>query len=117
MDRRHLKRVALGLVLVALGSTAAWAFPWDIDMVDSVAFKAFEWKMKKLPVGSVSISGYRGGYDKTTRMTPVGDALTNPMTAESLVTTPTGPIAASKKGEHLFNIYCRACHGENGQGG
>jgi S-disulfanyl-L-cysteine oxidoreductase SoxD len=111
-----VRRVVVGLALLALGSTAAWAFPWDIDMVDSLAFKAFEWRMKPLPVGTVSIGRFRGGFDKTTRMTPVGDALANPLAADAQVPTPTGPIAATKKGEHLFGIYCRACHGENGQG-
>src|SRR5262245_27274530 len=103
MDRKHIRRVFVGLVLVALGSTAAWAFPWDIDMTDSVAFKAFEWRMKPLPVGTVSIGGFRGGFDKTTRMTPAGDALANPLAADAQVSTPTGPIPVTKKGEHLFN--------------
>ena len=110
------RRIAAVLVALALGSTAAWAFPWDIDMVDSLAFKAFEWRMKPLPVGTVSIGGFRGGFDKTTRMTPAGDALTSPLAADAKVSTPTGPIAVTQQGEHLFKVYCRACHGENGQG-
>jgi mono/diheme cytochrome c family protein len=117
MDSRQLRRVVVGLALVALGSTAAWAFPWDIDMTDSLAFKAFEWRMKELPVGTVSIGGFRGGFDKTTRMTPAGDALQNPLAADAQVSTPMGPIAATKKGEHLFQLYCQTCHGVNGQGG
>src|SRR3982751_5257414 len=115
MDRRQIRRVVVGLALVALGSTAAWAFPWDIDMSASLAFKAFEWRMKPLPVGTVSIGAYRGGFDKTTRMTPAGDALASPFGADAKLSTPTGQIPVTQQGEHLFNIYCRACHGENGQ--
>ena len=111
------RRIGAVLVALALGSTAAWAFPWDIDMVDSLAFKAFEWRMKPLPVGTVSIGGFRGGFDKTTRMTPAGDTLTNPFPADARVGTPTGPIPVVQQGEHLFKVYCRTCHGENGQGG
>ena len=46
-----------------------------------------------------------------------GDALTNPFASDAKVSTPTGPIPVTQQGEHLFNVYCRACHGENGQGG
>ena len=110
------RRIAAVIAALAFGSTAAWAFPWDIDMVDSLAFKAFEWRMKQLPVGTVSIGGYRGGFDKTTRMTPAGDALANPFAADAQVSTPTGSIPMVKQGERLFNVYCKTCHGENGSG-
>jgi mono/diheme cytochrome c family protein len=111
------RRIAAAIAVLALGSTAAWAFPWDIDMVDSLAFKAFEWRMKPLPVGTVSIGGFRGGFDKTTRMTPAGDALTNPFAADAKVAAPTGPISMVQQGERLFTVYCRTCHGDKGQGG
>lgn len=44
------RNLAIGGLLVA---TAAYASPWDIDMIDGVNFKAFEWKMRLAPEGSV----------------------------------------------------------------
>ena len=76
--RKGLKKLLVGTLLVGLGSTAAWAFPWDIDMVDSPAYKAYEWKMSPLPEGAVSVNRFRGGYTKMSRMLPEGQNLTLP---------------------------------------
>jgi S-disulfanyl-L-cysteine oxidoreductase SoxD len=105
--RPTLKRILGGLACVALGSTAAWAFPWDIDMTDSQAFKAYEWKMHPLPDGAVSVDRFRGGFTKMTRMTPEGQNLANPYTPDA---------NRRHEGDRLFTIYCQACHGEKGRG-
>jgi len=107
----------LGGMLVA---GAAWAFPWDIDMVDSVNFKAFEWRMAPPKVeGTVQRSsgmdrpGSNGAYqndyiEQVDRMAPEAAALTNPYA---------GDAQAMAKGEHLFQVSCAPCHGVKGAGG
>lgn len=108
MRRRKLWILA-GVVLL---STAAWAFPWDIDMIDSTGFKPYEWKMRDLPEGTVARKGTtditnvtRPGFKDTS---PEGAAMTSPYeaTPEQLA-----------KGEHIFVVYCQTCHGVGGDGG
>src|SRR5687768_12990708 len=103
---RNKKKLVVSAALVAMASTAAWAFPWDIDMVDSLAYKAYEWKMMPLPEGAQSVNWFRGGYSKMTRMMPEAEAIASPITVDDQVLI---------KGERLFAIYCQTCHGVKGQ--
>lgn len=89
----------------ALVSTAAWAFPWDIDMNDADFYRAFEWAMSDLPEGVVSRNMYVANHD---RLTPEGQALTNPYGADA---------AAVANGAVMFKTYCETCHGPEGKGG
>lgn len=101
------KVLALGLSLGALaGSTAAWAFPWDIDMVDAYFYRAYEWVMMKPPEGAVSRNLYIAPVDRTD---PSVASLANPYGA------PTD--ANIKNGERMFKVYCATCHGAQGKGG
>ncbi|HNC94943.1 MAG TPA: c-type cytochrome [Myxococcota bacterium] len=106
-----------GLLLAGV----ARAFPWDIDMVDSVNFKAFEWRMAPAKVeGTVQRSGaavtrpgtsgaYQNDYiAQADRMAPETAALSNPYA---------GDAQAMAKGEHLFQVSCAPCHGVKGAGG
>lgn len=93
-------------------STAAWAFPWDWDMVDSPAFKAYEWPMMGLPEGVVARNGDTD-ITKVRRMNPdplapETKALPNPYTADE---------ALVGQGKAAFETYCQTCHGVNGEGG
>lgn len=93
-------------------STAAWAFPWDTDMVDSPAFKPYEWSMRPMPEGSVARNGSTD-ITKIRRMnvdvsTPEGKATPNPYAVDEAL------LAKGKKG---FDVYCQTCHGVNGEGG
>ena len=48
---------AIRALFVAAGvaaSPVAWALPWNIDMVDSDAIKAYEQVMRPLPEGTMS---------------------------------------------------------------
>lgn len=105
-----------GVLLAGL----AWASPWDIDMIDSVNFKAFEWKMAPArvegtiprPEGAVTRPGSNGAYQndyvaQMDRMSPEAAALSNPYA---------GDTRAMGKGEKLFQISCAPCHGEQGDG-
>lgn len=97
----------LGLLMAGLGfSSPASAFPWDWDMVDAQFFRAYEWAMMTLPDGAVTRDRFVPNYN---RMTPEGQALTNPLTAPSAA-----DLATGKK---MFVIYCQTCHGVDGKGG
>jgi len=98
----------------------AWASPWDIDMVDSVAFKAFEWKMAPARVegtvqraqGGIPRAGSNGHYQndyiaQADRLTPEGAAMTTPYGSDAAVLA---------KGEKNFQITCAPCHGIKGDG-
>ena len=101
-------RLAARVAAVAAGlsiSSTAWALPWDIDMVDAYFYRGYEWNMMTVPDGAVSINRWTANAD---RMTPEGQALTNPYPVND---------AFIAKGEHAFNIYCVACHGDKGAGG
>lgn len=115
MHKRNL--IAAGCVGL-LASTTALAFPWDIDMVDAVFLRAFEWEMMGEPEGSVSTNHYRAGCDPTcadpTEVMPEwnrddigGKILQNPQTASPEMLA---------KGQHYFEVYCQTCHGVNGAG-
>ena len=102
---KKLRRALVGAGALLAVSTTAWAFPWDIDMVDAVYLRAYEWVMQPPPEGTVSRSRYVANHS---RDTPVGQALTNPYGANA---------EALAQGERMFEVYCQTCHGVNGQGG
>ena len=101
-------RVAARVAAVAVGlsvSTTANALPWDIDMVDAYFYRGYEWNMMTVPDGAVSQNRWAANAN---RMTPEGQALTNPYPQNEAVVA---------KGEKVFNIYCVTCHGVEGKGG
>jgi mono/diheme cytochrome c family protein len=95
--------VAAGL----LASSSAWALPWNVDMVDSKAVKAYESVMRPLPEGVMSQPNlltpisYRRNF---VRESPEGQALTNPFDASDAAFLATG--------ERMYNVYCQPCHGD-----
>jgi len=89
----------------ALISTSAWAFPWDIDMVDAQFERAYEWVMMTPPEGAVSRDHSFRNYDRTT---PEGQALKDPYPVDDVTLA---------KGQRMFEVYCQTCHGEQGKGG
>lgn len=121
-----------------LASSTAQAFPWDIDMVDAVFYRAYEWEMMHPPEGAIPTAApmaevrqpelviaqttvYREHCEPTCReqnangtewdrTTPEGAALVNPLGAN-----PSAEVLAT--GEHMYNAYCSACHGKAGAGG
>jgi mono/diheme cytochrome c family protein len=95
----------LAVIAGLLASSTAMAFPWDIDLVDAYFYRGYEWKMMDVPEGAVSRNQY---FENADRMTPEGQALTNPYSAEQI---------ARADGERMFNVYCATCHGKEGLGG
>jgi mono/diheme cytochrome c family protein len=100
-----MRRSAVIAGALLVGSTAAWAFPWDIDMTDAVFYRAYEWAMPSLPEGTASRNRYFQNYD---RNTPAGQALTNPYPVDD---------ASLAEGRVMFRTYCATCHGSDGRGG
>jgi mono/diheme cytochrome c family protein len=114
--------VAAGLFLV---SGLAWASPWDIDMINGVSSKAYEWRMPPaIPAGSVQRDGavavpgavqrsskpggFQGDYVATHDRVTDGDALVNPYPSDD---------AAVDMGKRHFQVSCAPCHGVEGTGG
>mgnify|MGYP003950789619 CR=1 FL=1 len=103
------KKWVLGAAL--MGSTAAWAFPWDIDMVDAVFLRAYEWKMMALPEGAVSTNRFVATEEQRSmayKYMPEGMALQNPYPTDE---------ASVANGKRMFEVYCATCHGPEGRGG
>jgi mono/diheme cytochrome c family protein len=118
LKRNRKSAIAAGLFFV---SGFAWAFPWDIDMVNGVAFKGYEWKMRPIFAegavqrdgaatvpGAVQRSSGPGGFqgDYVAPAKDVDqDALVNPYADNAA------------NGEKLFQMSCAPCHGVGGAGG
>jgi mono/diheme cytochrome c family protein len=96
----------LAMMVLSGVSTAAWALPWNIDMVDSDAVKAYEQEMRTLPQGVVAQPnaltpfGYVRNY---VRESAEGQALSNPFEVND---------AFLATGERMYGVYCQPCHGD-----
>lgn len=125
MPSRTLRTGALVLGGLVLSTTVAVALPWDVDMADSQAVKAYrnvdmyrpgvegmemgpsgDPIFRALPEGVVSQpnvltpNSFAPNYE---RGTPEGEALTAPFPATE---------ARLATGEHMYNVYCTPCHGD-----
>ncbi|MFM2161692.1 MAG: hypothetical protein RLZZ383_1204 [Pseudomonadota bacterium] len=102
---RDLTRTLSVMAFSAVSSTA-WALPWNIDMVDSDAVKAYEQEMRTLPQGVVAQPnaltplGYVRNY---VRESAEGQALKNPFEVND---------AFLATGERMYGVYCQPCHGD-----
>lgn len=115
-DRTSSRKLwAIGGLLIA---GVAWASPWDIDMIDSTAYKAYEWQMMLPPEGSVPREG-----PSYPRAKPFGYYQNNPIVAVDRMKADgmTDPYASDPKhveeGKARFQVQCAPCHGIEGKGG
>lgn len=103
LESRKLRAGVVVGLLTASG--VAVGFPWDVDMADNQAVKAYEQPMAATPPGSVAqpnlLTPRTQGYP-IDRMSPEADALHSGMTVDDDV------LASGKK---LYTIYCMPCHG------
>ena len=110
--------VIVGLFTV---SSVAYAFPWDIDLVDTPYFRGYEWRMQSPVEGTISVNHYRPhSYDDDLMAQSNNDnrialgayyganmaELTSPLAATD--------AAVLNKGEVMFRTYCQTCHGVKG---
>lgn len=110
MRKRRSTLVAATLLALGLGS-AAWAFPWDKDMVDQPSAKPQESLAPPGPSG-VPIAGgetlpapttEQGMFDAKEEAASIANP--QPATPESVA-----------RGKYLFEITCVPCHGLEGRG-
>ncbi len=115
---KNRRWLALGGLLLA---GAAWSSPWDIDMIDSRGFRAFEWKMRpqipegtiQRPSGGIPRAQANGAYQNdhiaaVDRNSADIAAVTNPYAVDD---------AELARGAKLFQVSCAPCHGIDGKGG
>lgn len=95
------------LFAALMAATPAWALPWNVDMVDSDAVRAYEQVMRSVPEGAMSQANlltpisYRRNY---VRESAEGRALKNPLDGSNSDVQATG--------KRMYNIYCQPCHGD-----
>ncbi|MGO9453087.1 MAG: c-type cytochrome [Candidatus Binataceae bacterium] len=102
----HLRKlaalsIALGAML-ALSSSRAWSFPWDIDMYRGEAVQPLSRAPRVMPSGTLPTD--RGEPPATVDQM---SSLKNPLSP-----TPEGLA----HGKDLFLTNCAPCHGESGTG-
>jgi mono/diheme cytochrome c family protein len=89
-----------------LASTAAFGLPWDIDMADGQAKKAYSRQMQDIPDGAIAQPniqtpvGWTANFERTS---DEGQALTAPFAYTD---------ATLETGERMYGIYCTPCHGD-----
>ena len=101
-------------------STAAYAFPWDIDLVDTPFFRGYEWKMQSPVDGTVSQNHYRShSYSDDLMAQSNNDNRIAMASYFGSHTDLVSPLSATdqktlQKGEVMFRTYCQTCHGVKG---
>jgi mono/diheme cytochrome c family protein len=123
------KNTKIFVVLTAL-STTAYAFPWDIDLVDSPMVRGYEVPMGTPPADSISNHYRPFNYDnldpdfvaKDMAATGGKMALQELLNQEKENIKATDPYedptdyAMLTNGEVMFRTYCQTCHGAKGVG-
>ena len=122
------KQLVASIVLFVGLSTTAIAFPWDIDMVDSLFIRGYEKPMATPPEGTISVNNYRPtGFEnldpevvaqdeKTTGyVLAILQAKDNMSVVDPYKGNEKDP-AMLKMGEQSFRTYCQTCHGVKGTG-
>lgn len=118
--RNLAKKRSFWVVAGLLAAGAATASPWDIDMTDSRALKAYGWRMMPpkpegtlfRPSGAVERAKPAGYYQNDyvapgDRMSPGTDTMVSPYGAGE---------AQIKTGKRMFEVSCQPCHGRSGTG-
>lgn len=101
-----LLRGAVVVVALATASTAAFGLPWDIDMADSQAVKAYREPMRPLAEGVVSQPNKLSPKSFTESYSPA-----DPETAALAAPFDATPETL-EKGKRMYTIYCTPCHGD-----
>lgn len=87
-----------GVLVLLLGSSAAFGFPWNMDMVFQAALRPFKHEMRSPAPGTLPVVGGELEWDDRTVERP-------------------GPTPeALAQGKELFGIYCAVCHAADAHG-
>jgi mono/diheme cytochrome c family protein len=95
--------VALMAAFVVAGSSAAWSFPWSIDMFRGQSIQPLETSPRVMPEGTLPV-----------------DTGTPPQDLEQATVKAHNPLKPTAdniaRGKELFTNTCSPCHGESGHG-
>ena len=98
------------MVGLTVGTTTAFGLPWDLDMADDQAQKAYSIEIADLPEGVIpqeNIFSPKVHVPNMSRMDPQAATLSAPF--------PASPDAL-ERGREMFGIYCTPCHDRTGSG-
>lgn len=101
--RRRIVLTALSSAVFTLTASAAWSFPWDIDMYRGAAVQPLSRAPRNMPTDTMPIDG--GQPPMSTEQMTV--KLRNPLTST---------VENLAHGKDLFLTNCAPCHGESGTG-
>ena len=112
-----IKVFLLSAGLLTLGSTyvlgTSTIVTWMKDMYNQISIKSQErGMMMTFPVGIVSVDGR--SYETQPLPMSWADAEKNPKTTTKNMVKATQD--SIQNGKRIYNIYCAACHAENGMG-
>jgi mono/diheme cytochrome c family protein len=109
-------------------SATAYAFPWDIDMVDSLFVRGYEKPMSDMPENTVSVNNYRATglehidpkevaqeWEKNGGQALIINAAKTTEVVDVMAGMEKDP-ATLQSGELAFRTYCQTCHGIKGTG-
>lgn len=102
MMRRAIAASAFASLLVA---SAAFAFPWDIDMYRGATVQPLASAPRVMPEGTLPSTGAEPPTSRDYMTTNEHNPLSSTSTPEDLA-----------KGKDLFATDCAPCHGDNGKG-
>ena len=124
---KSMKKILGGTALFFGISAVAGAFPWDIDMVDSLFVRGYEAPMQSLPAEVVSSKHRPNGLE---HMDP-DQVAADWKTSGGVITIMQAAAGAEivdpykgmekdayvvEQGEVAFRTYCQTCHGIKGTG-
>jgi mono/diheme cytochrome c family protein len=102
-------RLKLAMIVLAMtafvvaGASAAWSFPWSIDMFRGPALQPLETSSRVMPEGTLPV-----------------DTGTPPQDLEQATVKAHNPLKPTAEnlahGKELYNNVCAPCHGEDGRG-
>lgn len=104
--KRRKVRIGLGVAVTLVVSSTALGLPWDVDMADSQAVKAYEREMLPPPDGTVAQPSPLSPRTQLPAMVDRNAPEANQIQSPFPVTE-----ASLALGEQMYGIYCTPCHG------
>ncbi len=107
---KRIGRVTVALLLFGFGA-AAWAYPWDQDMVDQPSAKPQESRAPADP-RAVPVTG--GEF------LPAAETEAEQFDGKAAAANLPNPVPATResvaRGAYLYELNCQVCHGVTGKG-
>ena len=107
MRFRYAIAVVLFLTTFGMATSAAWAFPWDIDMYRGATVRPLTMAPRVMPEGTLPIASG-------------GELSQLPMTRAQMTASEHNPLEATPEnlaaGKSFYLTNCAPCHGDGGRG-